>query len=107
MLQQPIDCEEDMMWLWKLFGSISILVTCLPTAFSQGEFGKSLNGRQASLTINTSSGPIIGHAAPRKPDVSEYLGIPFAAAPTGDLRFAAPVAYRSNGSAILADSYVR
>lgn len=40
--------------------------------------------------VNTTSGPVTGHAAPRAPQVSEYLGIPYAEPPLGQLRFAAP-----------------
>jgi hypothetical protein len=50
-------------------------------------------------TVNTTSGPVIGHAATIFPYVSEYLGIPFAQPPIGDLRFAGPLAY--TGSSVL------
>ncbi|RAL67691.1 hypothetical protein DID88_008432 [Monilinia fructigena] len=49
-------------------------------------------------TVQTTSGPVNGHAALNESQVSEYLGIPFAKPPIGDLRFAAPVAYRSNAT---------
>jgi Carboxylesterase family len=49
--------------------------------------------------VETSSGPVAGHAATLYPEVSEYLGIPYAQAPVGDLRFAAPVKY--TGSSML------
>jgi hypothetical protein len=55
--------------------------------------------------VETSSGPVIGHAAPDYPEVSEYLGIPFAQAPVGNLRFAAPVKY-AGSSMINASAYV-
>ncbi|KAF2432318.1 alpha/beta-hydrolase [Tothia fuscella] len=45
--------------------------------------------------VNSTSGPITGHAADWKPDVSEYLGIPFADPPIGNLRFAAPKPFKS------------
>lgn len=48
--------------------------------------------------VNTSSGPVAGHAAVEFPEVSEYLGIQFGQAPIGDLRFAAPVKF--NGSTL-------
>jgi cholinesterase len=48
-------------------------------------------------TVQTSSGPVSGHAAKNDSQVSEYLGIPFGQAPVGNLRFAAPVAF--NGTA--------
>ena len=43
--------------------------------------------------VQTSTGMIIGHEAPNASDVTEYLGIPYAQPPLGDLRFAAPVAF--------------
>lgn len=46
--------------------------------------------------VNTTSGLVQGHAAANRSQVSEYLGIPFAQPPVGDLRFAAPKAYRSS-----------
>ncbi|KAE8441218.1 hypothetical protein EG329_005618 [Mollisiaceae sp. DMI_Dod_QoI] len=49
-------------------------------------------------TVQTSSGTVKGHPAKNDSQVSEYLGIPFAQAPTGDLRFAAPVKYTGNSS---------
>ena len=56
--------------------------------------------------VRTSSGLIAGQPASSRPDVSEYLGIPFAKPPVGDLRFAAPQAYISSGK-INATTYVR
>lgn len=43
--------------------------------------------------VHTSSGPVQGHAASIASDVSEYLGIPYAQPPLGQLRFAAPEKY--------------
>ena len=48
-----------------------------------------------SASVITSSGAITGHAAPNKPDVLEYLGIPYAQPPVGQLRFAPPQPYTS------------
>ncbi|CEJ90054.1 hypothetical protein VHEMI05863 [[Torrubiella] hemipterigena] len=42
------------------------------------------------LTVQTTNGPITGHAADNSPCVLEYLGIPYAKPPTGDRRFALP-----------------
>lgn len=47
-------------------------------------------------TVKTSSGAITGHAARNCTRVSEYLGIPYAKPPLGDLRFAAPQSYASS-----------
>lgn len=40
--------------------------------------------------VNTTSGLIGGHQAPNRTSVTEFLGIKYAAAPTGELRFAPP-----------------
>ncbi|KAG9242147.1 Alpha/Beta hydrolase protein [Calycina marina] len=50
-------------------------------------------------SVKTTSGPVTGHAGTTVANVSEYLGIPFAQPPVGDLRFAAPVAF--NGTAAI------
>ena len=63
-----------------------------------------LSAQPAGSTVQTSSGPITGHVAKNRPDVSEYLGIPYAEPPTGDLRFAAPESYKSSDP-ITADAY--
>ena len=46
-----------------------------------------------SARVQTSSGLIIGHQASNKTDVTEFLGIKYAQAPVGELRFAAPKRY--------------
>jgi hypothetical protein len=46
--------------------------------------------------IQTSSGPVNGHAATIKANVSAYLGIPYADPPVGKLRFMPPVHYKGN-----------
>src|SRR4051812_35395638 len=53
------------------------------------------DGKVPGAYVQTSSGLIIGHAASKNPEVSEYLGIPFAAPPVGALRFAAPQKYNA------------
>lgn len=52
-------------------------------------------------TVQTSNGFIVGHEAPNTSKVIEYLGIPYAQPPIGDLRFAAPVAYAGNARSTL------
>lgn len=61
---------------------------------------------QVGQGVQTTSGLIVGHAAKTATDVSEYLGIPFAQAPVGDLRFVAPQQYCGSGT-ITADKFVR
>jgi hypothetical protein len=48
--------------------------------------------------VDTTSGTIVGHAATNTNQVSEYLGIRYAEPPIGNLRFAAPKAYKSKAT---------
>lgn len=61
--------------------------------------------------IGTTSGYVKGHASEWMPEVSEYLGIPYAEPPVGDLRFAAPRALSGEDGGrpreIVADKFVR
>jgi carboxylesterase family protein len=56
--------------------------------------------------VQTTSGTVKGHASSWKREVSEYLGIRFAKAATGSLRFAPPVRYNGTGE-ISGAKYVR
>ncbi|KAE9367175.1 alpha/beta-hydrolase [Stipitochalara longipes BDJ] len=51
------------------------------------QFARALNG---SLIVMTSSGPVTGHAASNNSSVTEFLGIRYAQAPSGSLRFEPP-----------------
>ena len=61
------------------------------TAFTSAQWTK----WKGNAPVLTSSGAITGHAAPNKPEVLEYLGIPYAQPPVGQLRFAPPQPYAS------------
>ena len=49
------------------------------------------------MNVRTSSGTIKGHMAAGEPRVIEYLGIPFAKAPAGSLRFEPPQRFTADG----------
>jgi carboxylesterase type B len=57
-------------------------------------------------TVKTTTGNVIGQSSSWKPEVSEYLGIPFAEPPIGKLRWAAPVPIKAPGKVINATKYV-
>lgn len=63
---------------------------------------KTWNPRHA-LAVNTTNGPVTGHYAPNHTHVLEYLGIPYAAPPTGSLRFAAPEPWDQYGPYVAAN----
>jgi cholinesterase len=67
--------------------------------------GSSLAHAASFETVETENGRIIGHRPAKVAAVWEYLGIPYAQPPLGDLRFAAPQKYQANGS-YNADSFV-
>lgn len=61
-----------------------------------------------ALTVTTQSGRITGHRGTNRSSVYEYLGIPFAQPPLGDLRFASPQKYLpvSKSKPLIASTYV-
>src|SRR5277367_5613239 len=77
----------------------------LPLAWASPQFQRKQDNCTVGQIVETSSGAVAGHAATYYPEVSEYLGIPYAQAPVGDLRFAAPMKYAEssmlNGSAFV------
>ena len=60
----------------------------------------------AGKLVHTTSGAVQGTASDLRPDVSAYLGIPFAKPPVGSLRFAPPVAYGKSDKTIDATKLV-
>lgn len=90
---------------FQLIPSLIVLATithpirCHPCA------GTDCPSQSIGSSVKTSSGVIIGHPGPQYPDVTEYLGIPFATPPIGQLRFAAPVKLQS-GQTVIANNYV-
>lgn len=74
-------------------------VVSLPLAWACPQFYSKQVNFTVGQIVETSSGAVAGHAATQYSEVSEYLGIPYAQPPVGDLRFAAPVKYA--GSSML------
>jgi carboxylesterase type B len=54
---------------------------------------------QDGLTVSTSSGTVHGRIDASAPDVRQFLGVPFAQPPLGDLRFAPPQPLNSSATA--------
>ncbi|KAH6655086.1 carboxylesterase [Truncatella angustata] len=54
-------------------------------------------GAQIDCVLKTPNGRIVGHQSDTQPGVCEFLGIPYAAAPVGNLRFAPPEAKNLTG----------
>jgi carboxylesterase type B len=50
------------------------------------------------LLVNTTSGPIQGFVNQTAPDVRQFLGVPYAQPPVGQLRFAPPNDKQANGT---------
>ncbi|KAK3111927.1 hypothetical protein LTR53_012322, partial [Teratosphaeriaceae sp. CCFEE 6253] len=62
------------------------LASCAPPSYHHG------HGYGDALTIPTTSGAVTGFVNATAPNVRQWLGIPYAAPPLGDLRFAPPQA---------------
>ncbi|KAH9204652.1 carboxylesterase, partial [Leptodontidium sp. 2 PMI_412] len=77
---------------------ITLIIVPLSASLITAQF---LHRRQDSCTVptvKTTSGFVSGHPASNSTCVSEYLGIPFANPPIGELRFAPPEPYTGNTS---------
>ncbi|KAJ5953285.1 Carboxylesterase type B [Penicillium verhagenii] len=88
----------------KLTKSIIVACAILSVIYPYQQYSALAHPSPFSTSAQTSSGQIVGHVDPKFPDVLEYLGIPYASPPTGELRFAAPVSYESKGT-VQANAY--
>lgn len=57
------------------------------------------------LVVSTSSGELQGTVEDSAPNVRQFLGIPYAQSPVGDLRFQPPAPYAADGDARDASAY--
>jgi carboxylesterase type B len=78
------------------------------STFSAALFFAGVHGQawQVGQPVKTTSGTIVGHASSWKNQVSEYLGVPFAKPPVGDLRWAPPAAITDSSKTVNATQYV-
>ena len=76
----------------------NLLIFASAVAVARSPPGRDHEGDKEAVVVgpvvNTTSGPVTGHAAPKATQVSEYLGIPYAEPPLGQLRFAAPQTFQ-------------
>jgi len=79
----------------------ALICLALSSAFAEA-FPQRQSHRNRAWDIGqevlTSSGRIKGIASDWKPEVSSYLGIPYAIPPVGELRWTKPQAYQSNAT---------
>ena len=93
--------RAKMRWTYTLLATISLGYAVDPAL-------NPVTSCQASVgaPVNTTIGLIQGAASDLRPEVSKYLGIPFARPPIGNLRFAPPVAVQSHQGRLNATSFV-
>ena len=94
-----------MVWVSRSIRSIPVLATLALPILCCPSRAPSYSNQPGGTSIKTSSGVVIGHPGPQFQDVTEYLGIPFASPPTGQLRFAPPVELLSDQT-VVANKYV-
>lgn len=87
------DIAEHAKFVDMLSRVSSLLAVCLSCAAQASYIGSRQANWTIGQTVTTSSGPVEGHAGGNGTGVSEYLGIPYAQPPVGELRFQPPVAY--------------
>ncbi|KAM0806934.1 putative Carboxylesterase [Seiridium cardinale] len=78
----------------------NILIQYVHVAFFTAQAYAAITDWKVGQIVQTTSGPVKGHAAGDADQVSEYLGIPYAQAPIDDQRWQPPASY--NGTNIIA-----
>lgn len=69
------------------------LLLAAAAAAAASLFGPVFATEQSAARVLTTSGTLVGHQASNRSCVTEFLGIRYAEAPVGELRFAAPKKY--------------
>jgi cholinesterase len=76
---------------------MKIIIACILVGLIRAD-----DGFHIGRTVKTGSGMITGRASPRFNEVSEYLGVPFAKPPVGQLRWAPPEILKNSSNSIMA-----
>jgi len=73
---------------WRIYFLTAICAVLLPSKITLAE----VNEKKLSLVVQTESGAVVGkvETLPHGKTAHQYLGIPYAEPPVGDLRFADP-----------------
>ena len=79
--------------LSTIMHSFLLTAAALATLFGSVVSAGTAKSADSAQVQTSTGGTINGHGAPNRPSVTEFLGIRYAAAPVGELRFAAPQKY--------------
>lgn len=94
-LDQPImKLQTALIWVLQNIAAFSFLTTATPVNHIDLLCDSPV--WNVGQSVRTTSGLVVGHSAANASEVSEYVGIPYAAPPLGRLRFQPPVHYTGN-----------
>jgi carboxylesterase type B len=82
----------------KVYSTALLSLLCQISTAASGEW-------KVGEAVKTTSGEVVGHAANLDASVSQYLGIPWGAAPVGTLRFMPPQPFPQSTKPIIADKF--
>ncbi|CAG8972004.1 hypothetical protein HYALB_00008289 [Hymenoscyphus albidus] len=91
--------------IMKYQQSFNVVAAALAATVSAAPFTPRHLNWTVGQEVPTTSGMVAGHAAPDVPEVSEYLGIPYAMPPVGSLRWQPPVAFSGSNETIDATKF--
>ena len=75
--------------------TLAVGALLLPLLTQASPFVESRDTAGAASSVSTTSGVIVGHAAVNKTEVTEFLGIPYAASTNGSQRWMPPQQFTS------------
>jgi hypothetical protein len=88
-----------------LIVAITVIMQALYCVLALGFFSPAISAASplGEYDVSTTNGKISGHPAPNVRNTAEFLGIPYAQPPVGQLRFAPPLPPDSIGSFVAGD----